>query len=221
MKYQIKTIGGKILIDAEASSLRECVEANRADLSGASLSGADLSGADLYGANLYGASLSGADLSGANLYGANLYGANLSGANLYGANLSGADLYGAKGVNKYLTTPLYVLLEQTGTIRAYKLVKENGEGPYNGGLVYKVGKRVEVDKWDEDENNSCGAGINLAALTWCIGGWQEGYRILICEFTAEDIVCVPIGSDGKFRVKSCTPVAELDLAKYGINAAAK
>ena len=130
--------------------------------------------------------------------------------------MRGADLQGAKGINKYLTTPLYMLFNQPGKIRAYKLVNQKGEGIYRGGLVYEIDKRISVDEWDDSESEQCGAGINLATLDWCIREWREGLRILICEFTATDIVCVPIGSDGKFRVKSCTPVAELDLAKYGI-----
>ena len=211
MRYQIKTINGKILIDAEADSLRKCAENNRADLCGADLCGADLCGGELYGANLRGA----------NLYGADLCGADLREANLREANLREANLCEAKGVNKYLTTPLYVLLEQPGAIRAYKLVNQKSEGIYNGGLIYEIGERIEVDKWDADEINCCGAGINLATLNWCISEWKESYRILICEFTAEDIACIPIGSNGKFRVKGCTPVAELDLAKYGIIEAEK
>ena len=102
MNTEIKNrfTGAIIVEDGKYASIREAVEKNKADLSGADLSGADLYGAylsraNLSGANLTRAGLSGANLSGANLYGADLYGANLSGANLYGANLSGADLSGA------------------------------------------------------------------------------------------------------------------------------
>ena len=256
MVYQIKTIGGEILIEQEADTFLECVESNRANLSranlpgaylfganlsraylfGANLSranlsranlpGANLSGAYLFGANLSRANLSGANLSGANLSGAYLFGADLSRANLSGANLSGAylfgaylsraDLSGAKGINKYLTTPLYFLLDQPGIIRAYKLVDEKNEGPFNGGIVYKIGERVDVDEWCENETLQCATGINLATLDWCIWKWETGYKILLCEFDVSDIVCVPIGSNGKFRVKGCTPIKELDLIKYGV-----
>jgi hypothetical protein len=46
--------------------------------------------------------------------------------------------------------------------------------------------------------------------------WQPSFRILVCEFTAADIVAIPIATDGKFRVKRCTPVAEKDLVEIGL-----
>ena len=235
MKFEIKhRFTGSVLFSLETESFKLCAEA--AVKSEANLSGANLSGANLYGANLYGADLSGADLSEANLYwanlsGANLYGANLSGANLSGANLSGANLYGAdlsganlsgadlsgaKGINKYLCTPLLMLLDQPGAIRAYKLVKKNGEGPYNGGIKYEVGYSYSVDDANCDEHEQCAAGINLATLDWCMNNWCEGYRILIAEFTAKDIAAIPTATDGKFRVHRCTIVGEKDLKEIGL-----
>jgi len=197
-----------------------------ADLSGANLSGADLSGANLSRANLYGANLFGADLSGANLSGAdlsranlsraNLYGANLFGADLSGANLSRANLYGAKGVEYHLVTPLSFLNDQIGKIRLYKLVNKNNEGPYQGGIIYEIGKIAKVDKWDDSINAQCGAGISLATLDWCLKGYQKGYKILIAEFTAKDIVSIPIATDGKFRVKKCKIVGEKDISEFDI-----
>jgi hypothetical protein len=152
----------------------------------------------------------------ANLSRADLSGANLSGADLFGANLSRANLSGAKGINKYCTTPLYMLLDQPGKIRAYKLVKRNGEAPYKGGIIYAVGESYSVGEWDEDEQLQCGAGINLADLPWCIHHWEQGYRILIAEFTVGDIICIPMASDGKFRVKRCEIVGEKDLGELGL-----
>ena len=147
---------------------------------------------------------------------ANLSRAYLYGANLSGANLSGADLSGAKGINKYRTTPLYGLLAQIGPIRMYKLTTPDGVGPYNGGIEYKVGETYEVYGADCDEQHACGAGINLADLPWCMNQWQPGYRIFVAEFTAEDIACIPCASDGKFRVKRCTIVAEKNLTELGL-----
>ena len=234
MEYEIKTIGGKILYKAKAVSLKDCcqkaVEAD-ANLRGAYLRGAYLEGAYLRGANLEGAYLRGAYLEGAYLRGAYLEGANLrdanlegaylrgaylEGANLEGAYLEGAYLEGAKGINKYITTPMYILLEQSNPVRAYKIVNSENTGIYNPGLIYEIGKLIQVDKWNDDETDSCGAGINLASLDWCLKEWREGYKILVCEFKKKDIVCIPISSDGKFRVKACTPIKELDLVKYGI-----
>ena len=57
-------------------------------------------------------------------------------ANLWDAILGGANLRGAKNISRYLTTPLYLLLDQPGKIRAYKLINKQGEGPFNGGINY-------------------------------------------------------------------------------------
>jgi len=220
MKFEIKhRFTGAILFSVEAKMLRLAVEAaiksgthlSYANLSHANLSGADLSGANLSGANLLYANLSGADLSGANL----LY-ADLSGANLLYADLSGANLSGTMGVTKYITTPLYLLLDQPGLIRAYKLVNENSVGPYNGGITYEMGKSYEVGAANTDESVDCANGINLATLDWCLRRYKTGFKVLVAEFTAKDIAAIPIGSDGKFRVFRCTIVGEKDLKELGI-----
>ena len=62
----------------------------------------------------------------ADLSSADLHSADLSSANLRFANLSSA-----KNISKFRTTPLYILQDQVGKIRAYKLVNKNNEGPYN------------------------------------------------------------------------------------------
>ena len=162
------------------------------------------------------ANLLGADLRGANLRGAKLLGADLREANLRGADLRGANLRGADGVNKFITTPLYLLLDQIGKIRAYKLVNAENEGPYRGGLVYKIGKSVSVKNPCADEQQQCAAGISLATLDWCIKEWREGYKILICEFARKDIAAIPIATDGKFRVSRCKILGEKDLQEIGV-----
>ena len=169
-------------------------------------------------ANLRGANLQGADLQRAYLQDANLQGAYLQGAYLQRANLQGANLQGAKGkeINKFLTTPLYMLLDQKGPIRAYKLVNSDGTGPFNGGLTYRIGEIVMVQDADTDEAKDCGPGINLATLDWCMREWRPGRRILMVQFTAAEIAAIPIGSDGKFRVRRCEVVGEKDLAELGL-----
>jgi uncharacterized protein YjbI with pentapeptide repeats len=192
---------------------------SRANLSRADLSGADLSGADLYWADLSRANLSRADLSGANLSGADLSRADLSRADLSGADLYGANLYGAKNITKYLTTPMYILLDQIGEIRAYKLVTAERTGPTYPSITYEVGKTYTESNFCTDESQQCAAGINLATLDWCLKGWRPGFRIFIASFKRkhgnDDNICVPIGSDGRFRVKSCKIVGEVDLVEIG------
>ena len=46
--------------------------------------------------------------------------------------------------------------------------------------------------------------------------WKTTYRILLCEFRAEDIAAIPIGSNGKFRVRKCRVVGEKDLVELGL-----
>ena len=222
-EFQIKSRrNGSVLFEGKFGSLKLTVQAavsSGADLSGADLSGADLSGAYLSGAYLSGAYLSGANLIGANLYGANLYGANLSranlsGADLSGANLSGANLSGAKGIVPALSTPLLMLLDQPGKIRAYKLVDAKLKSPIqsSGKLTYKIGATIKVDDANTDPTEHCAAGVNVATLDWCLREWKEGYRVLIVEFTAADIAVIPTATDGKFRLFRCDVVGEKDIS---------
>ena len=187
-----------------------------ASLSSANLSSANLSSADLSSANLSRASLSGANLSGANLSGAYLRGADLRGAYLRGAYLRGADLSSATGVNPHRCTPLLMLLDQPGPIRAYKLVNEYGEGHVNGGLKYVIGESVEVPDANTDPAEHCAAGVHVATLDWCMREWRAGYRILVVEFTAADIAAIPTATDGKFRLHRCAVVGEKDLTEIGL-----
>ena len=182
-----------------------------ADLSCTTLRYATLRHADLYSANLYSVNLNFADLTFANLNSANLNSANLKSTNLKSTNLESI-----KGINKYYTTPLYMLKDQIGKIRAYKLVNSQLEGNYKGGIVYKKGVTVEIKNANTDESKSCAKGINLATLDWCMKEWKEGYRILVVEFTAKDIAAIPINSDGKFRVFRCKVVGEKNLTELGL-----
>jgi len=195
MNFEIKhRFIGNVLFSAETTSLKLCVEL------------AVKSGADLRDAYLGDAYLGGADLRGA----------DLRGANLRGANLGGANLRGARGINKHLTTPLYMLYDQVGKIRAYKLTTDKCTGPFYPEITYVKGETYCVDTVSVNENEQCGEGINLATLDWCIQNWKTGYRILVAEFTAKDIACIPIGSDGKFRVRKCKIVGEKNLEDLGL-----
>jgi hypothetical protein len=184
-----------------------------ADLGGAYLKGADLSGAYLSGAYLRGAYLRGADLGGAYLKGAYLGGAYLKGADLSGAYLSGAYLRGALGIEAWRVSPLMMLLDQTGPIRAYKLVDAEGQSPMQSTekLTYTVGRAYEVADANTNPTVDCGAGINVATMDWCLREYNAGWRVMVVEFTAADIACVPIASDGKFRLHRCTVVGEKDI----------
>ena len=206
--------------DLRGADLQDA-DLQRADLRGAVLQDADLRGADLQGAVLRGAVLQGADLRGAVLQGADLRDADLQDADLQHADLrhadlQGADLRGAGGISAWRYTPLRFLYDQPSLIHAYKLVRENGEGPFNGGIIYAEGQECAVANANRDENVQCAAGINLATMDWCLSNWEPGYRILVAEFTAADIAAIPHATDGKFRVTRCKIVGEKNLAELGI-----
>jgi uncharacterized protein YjbI with pentapeptide repeats len=196
----------------EGDSRKSMAERSRknlqdADLQDADLQDADLQDADLRDADLQDADLRDADLRGADLQGAYLRGAYLRCADLRDADLRGADLQDAAGYNKYLIQPLFMMLYQK-TIVGFKIVNEKGEGIYNGGLKYIIGETVEVNVYDSNEHNNCGAGINLATLSWVLNNNNPDHRILLCEHTPDDIVAIPITSDGKYRVKKCKVIGE-------------
>ena len=153
-----------------------------------------------------------------NLCGADLRDADLRGADLCGADLRDADLRGATNLkNKLLTTPLFVLREQPGAIRSYKMVDSKLRSPINEKkITYSIGMSCEVTNANMNEQEPCGAGVNLATADWVIKNWQAGYRVLIAEHTAADIAAIPVGSGGKYRVHRCKIVGEKSLVELGI-----
>src|SRR3990167_841628 len=158
------------------------------------------------------AALAAAILEKADLSGANLSRANLSRANLSRANLSRANLSRSIGVEAERSTPLLMLYDQPGAIRAYKLVTAAGIGPFNGGITYRIGESYVVDNANTDVTEQCAVGINVATLDWCLSRWQPGYRVLIVEFEAEDIAAIPTATDGKWRLHRCRVIGEKDIA---------
>lgn len=84
------------------------------------------------------------------------------------------------------------------------------KSPINGDIVYKVGKYVEENNYNASELEDCGAGLNVATLEWCIKNNDKKDAVYIeVEFKPEDIVSIPLQSDGKFRVKKLKVVRKL------------
>ena len=137
--------------------------------------------------------------------------ADLNHADLRSANLRYANLRSAKGYTSNWFTPLRILLDQPGKIRAYKLVTDKGIGPFNGGITYEIGKSYSVKDALIDEFQDCGPGINVATLDWCLRNWRPSYKVFIVEFKAEDIACIPVETDGKFRLHRCKVVGKKDI----------
>ena len=133
-----------------------------------------------------------------------------------------ADLSRAVGLNPHRVCDLALLLAQPGPIRLYKLVTHDLKSPIQHDrtrvVKYEIGAIVEVRNANTDPTVDCGAGVNVATLPWCLRNFGEAQRgdnpgrILIVEFTAADIACIPTATDGKVRLHRCTVVGEIDLA---------
>jgi hypothetical protein len=106
-----------------------------------------------------------------------------------------------------------MLLDQVGLIRAYKLVTKDLMSPIAPTqgyptLYYSIGSVIEISECDEDPAHDCGKGLHVATLPWCLSRMLEGYRIMIVEFVAADIACIPNDASGKFRVRRLKVVGE-------------
>lgn len=245
LKYDGASLRDATLRDANLPGVDfRCADLRYADFRNANLRDADFRGADLRDANLRGANLRGAnlvnanlidanlidtdfrdadfcyaDLRGADLRYANLHGANFRGANLIDVNLVDANLHGAKGINKLLRHAVFMLTDQPGKIRAYKLVTSDYKSPFytrQEALTYRLGETVEVLDADTDQSVGCSHGINLCTMDWALREYRADWRILVCEFEAKDIACIPDNTDGKFRVFRCTVVGEKDPRELGV-----
>jgi hypothetical protein len=200
----------------------ERADLQRADLRGANLrdaylQGADLRGANLQYANLQYADLQRADLRGADLRGADLRGANLLYANLLYANLQYADLQYADLQETILSninwlSYIGIVPAKNGKARAYKVVTSEGVGIAYTGINYLKATVVEGDSFDTDVNTHCGHGVNLATFQWCLNAKSDKtYRLLLMEFDCSpDNICVPVATDGKFRVRKAKVIGECD-----------
>ncbi len=186
-----------------------------ADLRSANLSNADLSYADLHYANLSYANLSYADLHSADLRSANLSNANLRSADLSNADLSNADLRGTILDKVNWLAWIGITVNHLGKGYGYKLINAKGEGVYNGGLNYLTSDRFEVPEVNPNVHEQCGCGVNLATFEWCLSNKKaDDNRILLMEFLIMEndklnVIC-PVASDGKFRVRKCRKVGEVD-----------
>lgn len=95
-------------------------------------------------------------------------------------------------------------------VRAYKVTTKDGNGPHYPSLQYEVGKEMEVTDFDTNPAVDCGKGINLASLDWCKSELKDGYRLFAVDFDPADLAAIPTKGAGKFRVKRCVVVEELD-----------
>ena len=166
-------------------SATEAVSYTHLNLQGAYLQDAYLRDTNLQDTNLQGANLQGAYLQGAYLRDANLRDANLQGANLQGANLNypincpetGSFIGYKKAVDGRIVKLLITddAKRCSGTRRKCRCSKaqvleitdisgnnhDNAISIHDKNFIYKVGKTVEVDNFDENRWNECSTGIHF------------------------------------------------------------
>ena len=103
----------------------------------------------------------------------------------------------------------------------YKAVHKYNEkyfSDFDDEFEYRIGETAVPDNgFDDDVDENCGAGINMAPLHWCLDygrGWDD---LAILEMTAlrEDVV-VPMNTDGKVRARKAKVVREVPLSECGI-----
>lgn len=92
-----------------------------------------------------------------------------------------------------------------GRMTALKVVRDNFTDVHSGKFDNSVGKVVEIDRGDVDDNpdNTCSYGLHLGAYRYIpnFGLWQDDRRVVLCAFWPEDVVSVPTDYDGsKMRV---------------------
>ena len=176
----------KQILDNHLHWLKEDVdgwEKMRADLNRADLREADLHGADLREADLHGADLREAELSRANLGWADLRGAYLRGAKnipfIPSACPDVGSFIGYKKAHGYIVE-LEILSDakrSSATTRKCRCNKakvlsiQNLDGTkanidqiasnFDSNFIYKIGKIVEVENFDEDRWNECAPGIHF------------------------------------------------------------
>ena len=106
-------------------------------------------------------------------------------------------------------------------ITLYKAVHKHSEkyfSDYDDGFEYKIGEIAVPDNgFDDDVDEKCGAGINMAPLHWCLNYGREWDDIAILEMTAlRDDIVVPINTDGKVRARKAKVIREVPLSECGI-----
>jgi hypothetical protein len=175
--------------DLGSADLR-AADLGSANLGGANLGGADLNGANLRGASLNSANLGGANLGSANLGGANLRGANLYSAGLGGAKnaeLALAQIQfipeegSFRGWKKCKNGAIVHLGIASGAKRSHGTERkcrcsrakvlaiydrdgkplQEATSLYDSTFIYRLGKVVVSDGWDENRWNTCGKGIHF------------------------------------------------------------
>ena len=195
--------------DLRSANLRDA-DLRFANLRDADLRSADLQDADLRFADLRDADLRFVNLRDADLRFADLRDADLRPADLQDADLRFADLWSAKYEEPLFLPDLYSLkLLPPETKLTFWKYLEKGESPYQE-YQYEVGREYSSDAFGNNEANLCGAGLNVATLTWCLKDSFPADEFIEVEFLAGDIIAIPYATDGKFRVRKLKVLRQIN-----------
>ena len=177
----------------------------------------DLTHASFGGNHLKGVSFKECNLANTSFYRSIIRNTKFSDCNLAETGFNDADLTKEQIKKLQRKNPLSILFDQPGKLYAYKFVDKNYRTVYQR-FQYNIGKSYDfTEETNPDPLVTCGAGLNVATMDWCIRYYNDKDRILKVEFTAKDIACIPLGSDGKFRLYRGKIVGEVKniKKKYG------
>jgi hypothetical protein len=76
-------------------------------------------------------------------------------------------------------------------------------------ITCQIGSEISADDADEDEGFQCGT------FAWCLRNWKSGWRILRVMHDRDDIAAIPIGTDGKWRVRRLRVIDEVPMSEWG------
>jgi len=100
--------------------------------------------------------------------------------------------------------PCHYLPIGEGTIFYKRVHKRDGKliSDYSSDFVYprKIGSIIRVEDFDPDRRVLCSRGIHGASWEYCQHNWTHCPIILKLKITKSAKICVPYGTDGKFRV---------------------
>ena len=127
-------------------------------------------------------------------------------------------VYNPLSIDEYID--FYGLESTESTVRLFKAVHFNGKyyadaDPY---FVYTIGDiAVPTNGFNDDINQTCGAGINLAHKAWALNygyGWED-LAILELECEKADVL-VPLMSGGKVRARKAKVIRDVPLEECGL-----
>ena len=128
-------------------------------------------------------------------------------------------VYNPSNIDEYID--FHGLESTESTVRLFKAVHFNGEKYYadaDFNFIYTIGDiAVPTNSFNDNVNDRCGAGINLAHKAWALNygrGWDD-LAILELECKKADVL-VPLMSDGKVRARKAKVVRVVPLEECGL-----